>query len=402
MSPLIAFYSSDRKTGSLAFIDSDKNITQIESQSSHQSPPPIMLGATANHKVVLLDPVSKQLTLQDSFTENAFAAHIYSDPYSTRDWFMNDGDKETGNDTLNCGDQGSSVTVVDSANSDQAKYLATICVGRGHHQANFTGPSQQHPNTPKLAVISNLKDGSLSFIGNDESKTDSYLKVIKTINLCEPDKEDSDGMVMPNNSFPHGLVFSSVSGKLYNLNNGYGTVAVINPTTLEIEKRFDFKGHSNLFMSPDGRYIFGRGADRKSDANHVIANLSVFDAVEETITDQIKLQDIYISKYFFNPKGNRLYLNTGASGSPEQQTNVKANVLLSFDLSALPSIKAIAETDVGQSGTLCFIETNATTQVFSSDSQTGELIELNEDADKVISRTQIFAGNKHSRIWTIE
>ena len=404
----LAYYSGNRKTGAIAILSRKNNhfsIKQLDVEaetSLEKALKPIFVGLTESHQVVTLDPASKQLRFSDAFPTDAFAAHIYSDPKSSRDWLMNDGDKETGNDTLNCGHNGSSVTVIDSSNSSKANYLGTICVGRGHHQASFSYPSSDAPDVPYQAYISNLIDGSLTVIGN-EPNTANYMKAIATINLGEADKEESGSIGMPNNAFPHGLGYSPVSGKIYNLNNGYGTVAVINPVTHEIEERFAFKGHSNLFVSPCGRYIIGRGADRKSDAAHVFAKMSVYDVVSKQITDTVSLKDIYISKYFFNPEGSKLYLTTSASGNEEQTANAKANALLSFDMTALPKLKLVNERDLGApAGTLDFLQHNGkTTHIFSSNAGNGEVVILDGNTDEVVERVKAGDSVPHSRLWML-
>ena len=116
----------------------DYSVSEINSgpeSGKEKAEKPLMIGVTPENQVVLLDAINKKIDVSDQFPIDAFPAHIYSDPVSNRDWFMNDGDKETGNDTLNCGDKGSSVTVIENTSSKDAKYLDTICVGRGHHQA---------------------------------------------------------------------------------------------------------------------------------------------------------------------------------------------------------------------------------------------------------------------------
>ena len=401
----LVYYSGDRKTGSIALVRRSNGETSVTAMDNAPESglakelKPIMIGMTGDEHVVLLDPRTKQLTFDKSFPGDAFPAHIYPDPDSTRDWFMNDGDKETGNDTLNCGDGGSSVTVVDNADSADARYLATICVGRGHHQAAFSYPGDAVPDVPRQAYISNLKDGTISVIGNDPDKPDSYLKVVATIDLCEPDKEKNPG---ENNAFPHGLVYSVLSGKVYNLNNGYGTIAVIDPHTHKIEERIGLKGFSNLFISPNGRYILGRGADRKSDPNHVIARLAVIDVKTNGIVSTRDLPDIYISKYYFNPEGTRLYLTTSSKGSPEQVANLKDDVLLVFDMTALPEIKLISELRVGDSGSLSFLYNDGRTEmVLSSDSAGGAVVAIDADGTNIIESISVGKPMSHSRVWLI-
>lgn len=407
----LAYYLGDRKTGTVFVVENRQGSIAVKSIANEPASDlpkelkPIFIGLTEDQRIITLDPKSKEIKLSATFACDAFPAHIYADPHSTRDWFMNDGDKETGNDTLNCGDQGSSVTVVENAASSQAKYLATICVGRGHHQANFSFPSASAPNVPHYAYISSLKDGTLSVIGNDPTNTATYLKVVATINLCEPEKED--GMsepTVPNNAFPHGLVYSPVSGKVYNLNNGYGTVAVIDPLTHAIEERIAFKGYSNLFISPCGRYVIGRGADRKRDLNHVFAKLTVFDVVSKQVLASLDLPDVYISKYYFNPEGTKLYLTTSSSGSPEQLVNLKTDALLVFDMSALPEINLSGEIRLGaSSGSLDFLPvTGRTSWVFSSNSAEGSVAVIDGDSNQIVETIKVADGLAHSRAWILK
>jgi len=402
----LAYYSGDRKTGSVAVVqycDGESTIKMIDvadESGLEKAMKPVFVGLTEDHQVIELDPKSKALSVQEKFTADAFPAHIYSDPNSSRDWFMNDGDKETGNDTLNCGDQGSSVSVVDQTNSSDVQFLKTICVGRGHHQATFSYPSDAAPDVPHQAYISNLKDGTISVIGNDPGKSESYLKVVATIDLCEPEKEKVAG---ENNAFPHGLVYSIQSGKVYNLNNGYGTIAIIDPVTHEIEGRIELKGFSNLFMSPDGRYIIGRGADRKSDPNHVIARLAVIDTSTHAIVTSSDLPDVYISKYYFNPEGTRLYLTTSSKGSPEQVANLKDDVMLVFDVTALPEIKLVSEVAIGASGSLSFLNNNGATElIFSSDSSGGAVVVIDGTEHIVLQSLPVGPATVQSRAWLLD
>lgn len=401
----LAYYSGDRKTGSVAVVSYRNGAAAIKrldvagESGQQKASKPVFVGLTEDHQVIELDPVNKTLNIQDAFTADAFPAHIYSDPTSERDWFMNDGDKETGNDTLNCGDKGSSVTVVEHTNSAQVRYLKTVCVGRGHHQATFSFPSTEQADVPAQAYISNLKDGTISVLGNDPAKADSFLNVIATIDLLEPDKEKTPG---ENNAFPHGLVYSKLSGKVYNLNNGYGTIAVIDPHSHQIEQRLALKGFSNLFMSPDGRYIIARGADRKSDPAHVIAKLAVIDVTTNEVVTTADLPDIYISKYYFNPEGTRLYLTTGTKGNPEQEANLKDDVMLVFDVTALPEIKLLSEVTVGASGSLSFLNTSGSTElIFSSDAENGAVVVIDGKDHIVLESLPVGEQVSHSRAWLL-
>ncbi len=407
----LGYYAGNRKTGSITVVNRRDGVTSIKTITSEPESDlpkelkPIFVGLTDQQQVILLNPDNKRIEIRENFPEDAFPAHIYTDPTSQRDWFMNDGDKESGNDRLNCGDNGSSVTVVENTTSAQARFLRTICVGRGHHQAAYTFPSQDVPDVPRCAYISNLKDGTLSVIGNDPDNTDTFLQLIDTINLCEPEKEkELSQATVPNNAFPHGLAYSPFTGKLYNLNNGYGTIAVIDPVSNRIESRIAFKGHSNLFIVPGGRYIIGRGADRKSDPNHVIAKLSVLDLAHNNICDQVELPDIYIGKYYFNDEGTKLYLTTSTSGSPEQQANIKSDALLVYDMNALPKLKLVKELRMGTpSGSLAFHKANGTGElVFSSNSEDGSVAIIDGVNDKVIESIPVTTRMSHSRVWMLQ
>jgi DNA-binding beta-propeller fold protein YncE len=409
MSFSLAYYAGDRRTGSISVIQEAagkftvKSLPVAPAGGADAARKPILIGVAEDHRIVLLDPASKEIQLKHALPADAFPAHLYSDPRSSRDWFMNDGDKETGNDTLNCGDRGSSVTVVDRSGSVHAEWLKTICVGRGHHQAAFTCPAPGVPQVPARAYISNLQDGTLSVIGNDPDAAATYLQVLDTVNLCEPEKEEGgETPTVPNRAFPHGLAYSSHTGKLYNLNNGYGTIALIDPLSGAIEERIPFKGHSNLFASPDGRYLIGRGADRKSNPDHVIATLSVFDVAARSVVAKLDLPDIYIGKYYYNPEGSKLYLTTASSGSPQQQCNLKTDVLLIFDMAALPRLELIKELKIGASAALAFEAVNGRTRrVFSSNSAAGSVLVLDGENDALLETIAVGTGQPHSRIWML-
>lgn len=402
----LTYYSGDRKTGGIAIVDHRGGKTDVRSirtavdTGRDKALKPVVIGMTEDHRVILLEPDTKKVQCVDTFPVDAFPAHRYPDPGSNRAWYMNDGDKDTGNDTLNCGNTGSSVTVVENTGSASARYLQTICIGRGHHQAAFAWPTPQAPQVRPTAYISNLKDGTIDAIGNDPDHAPTFLRVIATIKLGESDKETLPAGGVPNNAYPHGLVYSGVSGKVYILKNGYGTVSVIDPATNSIERTFPFKGHSNLLVTPDGRYVIGRGADRKSDPDHVIAKLTVFDVRDEKVVDTLNLPDIYISQYYFNADGSKLYLTTSSSGSETQQANCRGDVLLVFDLTALPKIRLAQEIRLGAAaGSLGFLNTGGKTRlVFASNSTEGTVAVIDGDRDALLQKIRVGAGNTHSRI----
>ena len=309
---------------------------------------PVIIGLHGDRSAILLDPVSKRISTQKDLPADAIAAYAYRDPGTDTYWMVSDGDKEKGIDPVSCGESGSPVTVIDSAGGDvPATPVKTICAGRGHHVVAYTAPSAQAPATPRRAYLSNLMEGSITVVGHDPADEETYLKVMTTLNLCDAAHEDGHKDRLPNNAFPHGMVYSSVTGRLYNLNNGYGTVAVIDPASNSIEKTATMKVSSNLLLSPNGRFLIGKGVDRKSDAEHIIGRLSVMDAASGDIATTLDLPDIYPSVYRFNSDGSKLYVTTAATGKGVQKANSKLDRLLVFDSSALPKLTLIKDVQVG-------------------------------------------------------
>jgi len=390
-------------TGAVSIVSYDgkqtKNLAVADGNDSGRDMPhkPVFLGMDRENNVILLDPDNRQIQLQPRFPIDAIAAYAYRDSDNDRIWFMNDGDKETGNDILNCGDKGASVTVIENTDgSAPPGLLKTICVGRGHHVTTFTSPSSTAPDMPGQAFVSNLMDGTISVIGNDPGHKDSFLKVMDTINLCEPDREDNGQMSVPNNAFPHGMVFSHVTGKLYNLNNGYKTIAVIDPVRNVIEDTIELKASSNLLLSPDGRFIIGKGVDRKSDQDHVIGKISVIDARAKKICEVIDLPDIYPSTYRFNADGTKLYVTTASTGKGKQKENVRIDAVLLFDTSKLPQITLLKEIQVGIADCgrrpIAFLESNDKTVLVFVPNPTDSTITVLSGADESVVDT-VTVGN---------
>ncbi len=299
------------------------------------------LGCNANDEAIVMDPATKTITTTATPPADIGFAYAYRDPSSTRVWFVNDGDKR-GNDALMCGGVGSPVSIINK-DGESAEHLESLCVGRGHHMTAFTQAVDGSGNIPNRAFSSNLQDGTISVIGNDPSDAVSFLKTIVTINLADPRFEKDGTAELPNNAFPHGMEFSPLTGKVYNLNNGYGTIAVIDPLTHEIESTIEMKVSSNLLLSRCGRFLIGKGADRKSNAEHVLGRLSVVDAVKGEMGTVLDLQDMYPSVYRFNAAGDKLYVTLAATGKGAQADNLITGLTQVYDTSNLPELKLIKE-----------------------------------------------------------
>jgi hypothetical protein len=336
--------------GSIAVIGRDadgfvsKRLTIGAASGMSAGRQPLFLGLDAAGRPVIMN-ADRSVTTAEALPADAFPIYSYRDPESGYVWFVSDGDKD-GNDELNCGGSGSPVIVCRRNEQGVAELVKLICMGRGHHVVTFTEPNPQQPQVPSRVFVSNLLDGSVCVVNNDPQASD-YLQVIETINMCEPEKEEGRQMGIPNNAFPHGQVYSSRTGKVYSFNNGYATVAIIDPISCMIEGRIAMKVSSNLLLSPDQRFLIGKGADRKSDKEHVNGRLTVIDIDKEKVVTTLDLPDVYPSVYRFSPDGTRLYVTTAATGKGDQRDNLKRDTLLVYDATALPELTLLREVGVG-------------------------------------------------------
>src|SRR3569832_2320863 len=96
----VAYYSGNRKTGTLTRVRCEGGEVMVtplptEPESALDKPlKPVLVGMSEDGRVILLDPRSKQIRFETRFPADAFPAHIYQDPQSTRAWFMNAGDRD--------------------------------------------------------------------------------------------------------------------------------------------------------------------------------------------------------------------------------------------------------------------------------------------------------------------
>lgn len=373
-----------------------ERLEQSDAAGGDISHKPVFLGVCNEDKAILLNPATKELSYSKSVPTDARFAYAYRDPNTARIWFMNDGDK-SGNDSLCCDGKGSSATII-SNDSNNAAFVDTLCIDRGHHVTVFSYPDTNNNTVPTRAFLSNLKDGTISVIGNDPNDAISFLKTIATINLCDTRHENDKDTSIPNNAFPHGMEYSSATGKLYNLNNGYNTVAVIDPVNYEVTDSIEMKVSSNLLLSRCGRFLIGKGADRKGNPDHVMGRLSVLDAIKGEIATVLDLEDIYPSVYRFNPSGDKLYVTTAATGKGVQADNLKTGVVQIYDTSALPKLTLIKEvklepTDSGRRPIAFQENPDAAPYVFIPNPTQGTLSILDGETDEVINTVEIGDSN---------
>ena len=114
------------------------------------------------------------------------------------------------------------------------------------------------------------------------------------------------------------------------------------------------------------------------------------------------IPDVYISKYYFNPEGTRLYLTTSSKGSPKQVANLKDDVLLVFDMTVLPEIRLDTEVAIGASGSLSFLSNNGKTElIFSSDSASGAVTIIDGADHVVLESLSVGEPTAQSRAWLL-
>jgi DNA-binding beta-propeller fold protein YncE len=114
-----------------------------------------------------------------------------------------------------------------------------------------------------------------------------------------------------------------------------------------IESRIDMKVSSNLLLSPDQRFLIGKGADRKMDEDHVLGRLTVIDIDQQKVVTKLDMPDVYPSVYRFSPDSTRLYVTTAATGKGGQRDNLNVDTLFVYDASALPELNLLREVKVG-------------------------------------------------------
>ncbi len=372
------------------------SITTSTAKGGDDNQRSVFLGVNNKNEALVMDPETKQVECTTSMAADSRYYYAYRDNQSNRFWFTNDGDKE-GNDTLNCGRDGGTVTVA-VKNGNDGEVLQTLLIGRGHHVSSFCRPNESNPALPKHAFVSNLLDGTISVVGNNEDDTKNFLKVITTINLFDATKEKDGAADFPNNAFPHGMEFSPVTNRLYNLNNGYASVAVINHINNEIENTIPMKISSNLLLSRCGNFLIGKGADRKGNRDHVMGRLQVLDVNKQAVVNSVDIQDFYPSVYRFNPEGDRLYVTAGATGKGTQADNLRTNIVQVYDSSKLPELKLIKEIKLEDchSGRrpIAFLEQGGTAPlVFVPNPDQGSLAVIDSDSNEVINTINVGEGN---------
>jgi len=397
----LSMHINKGKAGAVVSVSHDgekttvNKIPLVNSESSEREQ--VFIGLAADGAVIQMDANSQAIKHDETFLAESYVPYAYPHYDGDTHWYSYDGDKESGEDRQACPTGGAPMLVVRNT-GESAEIVKMVCLGRGHHVVAFSAPTATNTAIPKYAFVSNLLDGNIVVLGNDPADAELYLQVIKIIDLCEADKEKSGEHCTPNNAFPHGMAFSPLTGKIYSLNNGYASIVVIDPLSLEIESRLQMKKSSNLLLSHDGRYLIGKGADRKTDPEHVMGRISVVDVMSGNTEASLDLPDVYPSTYRFNRDGSKLYVTTAATGKGTQRENIKMDLLQVYDTSALPEIKLVKEVKVGIADCgrrpLAYIASNdGPDRLFIPNPTDGTLTVLDGASDEVLETIDIDDGD---------
>lgn len=348
----------------------------------------LFLNLGAVNKVSTIDPLTAATPVHElNLTAGTRPVHIYRDPTDGEImWVMNDGDnapltQTPGDDLINCNNParvggavlGSSVTILHNSHLGPGATPPTVIkseclLADGHKVAAFSQPTTTNPATPKLAFVSSSTAGEIAVVGNDPTNVATYHKLITRIDLCDTikeatrpapavcDDESATPLTTPftiNNSNPHGIRFSNLTGKIYSIQENYDTIVEIDPTTLAVTLLADLSAtdYTAYGISPEGRFLLLRG----STVAPIATKFGVIDlgAPGNPLTnistpEQNGTLPTGLSRgsFKFSPDGKRLYVLTG-----DDAAATKTDRLFAYDSSALPTLTLLREiTLVGTGG----------------------------------------------------
>jgi len=338
----------------------------------------VFVNLGAGNKVATIDPLSGATPIfEANLATGTRPVHIYRDPTDGEViWSMNDGDATNGNDSINCPDGGTSVTILHNSHvgpgGNPPFVVGTTCtLASGHGVTAFSQPTANDAQIPKYAAITNEKGGQMAFLDNVETSP-TYGHMVARLDLCTDlgqagltpagaacDSEGPTALTVPftaNGSNPHGIRWSKSSGKIYSMQTGYKEIIEVDPKLI-VEGIGDNKAaitarkvslvgtpYTSYGITPDGKFLFLRGIDLTADLNHIIGKLAVVDLtvaanVPLVITPVSDLIDVVPSTFKFTPDGQRMYLlaSDTLTGNAAQQAAQRRNLLFVFNPSSFPA-----------------------------------------------------------------
>jgi DNA-binding beta-propeller fold protein YncE len=228
----------------------------------------------------------------------------------------------------------------------------------GHKVTAFSQPTTTAPPaTPWRAFVSSATAGEIAVIDNTPRPgLDPDWRLINRIDLCDQNKENARVLPLtpatcnaeldtvpvpftPNNSNPHGIRFSQLTGMVYSIQEGYRTIVEIDPSTLAVTLVADLSGtnYTAFGISPNGRFLLLRGSTTPVGIRLGVIDLST--PSPRTITDLAipQLDGASPGAFKFSPDGRRFYILAGTAST------VKRDHLFAFDSSSLPALTLLHE-----------------------------------------------------------
>jgi YVTN family beta-propeller protein len=333
----------------------------------------VFMNLGAANKVATIDPLTGAQPIHEAnLAAGTRPVHMYRDPTDGEViWVGNDGDNAAGSatpgdDLINCNNParvggavtGSSVTIIHNSHLGPGGNPPTVqkteCIlADGHKVMAFPRPTATNGAIPRRVFVSSETAGEIAVIDNEPGSPTNW-KMIGRVDLCNPAKETCNNEsatlltvpFTPNTSGPHGIRFSTLTGKVYSIQEGYGQIAEIDPTTLASTIILDLAGtpYTSFGITPNGRFLLLRGQTTAPDPQATklgVLDLSVTPAVRTDFTIP-ELDGTSPGSFKFSPNGNRLYILAGNTA-----TSTKKDRLFAFDSSTLtattPSLTLLRE-----------------------------------------------------------
>ncbi|MDH4078296.1 MAG: hypothetical protein OEU68_00610 [Nitrospira sp.] len=331
-------------------------------------------------KVAALDPINSATPIhRTNLPTGVRPVHIYRDPTNGEViWSMNDtitiNTTTPGDDTINCNNpnrvggpvEGGSVTIIHNSHQGPGAHdpeiEATVCLlADGHKVTAFSQPTATDATIPRRAFVSSEIAGEVAVIDNEPNSSTKY-QMIRRIDMCNPQKETCNPenptgttAFTPNDSAPHGIRWSKLTGKVYSIQEGYGEIAEIDPKTFDITNRIDLTStpYTSFGISPDGRFLLLRGDTTPPTGTKLgVIDLGTANNPRTDFTIP-ELAGTSPGTFKFSPDGKRFYILAGNAA-----TATKKDRLFAFDASTLvpaapaaqPALTLLAEIQLLQTG----------------------------------------------------
>jgi len=366
----------------------------------------VFVNLAAANKVATIDPLTgAQPVHEANLATGTRPVHLYRDSNDGEViWIMNDGDNAggtltPGDDLINCAAQGGgSVTAVHNSHLGPGGtvpfVLGTTCLlADGHKVAAFSSGA----GVPKRVFVSSETAGEIAVLDDDETSA-TYRQVIHRIDLCDltkeacnPENPTGATPFSPNTSAPHGIRWSSLTKKIYSIQEGYHQIAEIDPVNYTITPILDLTGlpYTAYGISPDGRFLLLRGDTTPATGTKLgVVDLGTAGNPRTDFTIP-ELSGTAPGSFKFSPDGSRFYILAGNTA-----TATKKDRLFAFNAStltaAVPALALLREIPLvatgGHSFDVLAQGTGAATFIAVSNSTDNSLSVINA-TDNLIKQT---------------